>query len=356
LAKGTQTTLNITYNLGNGKTIILGTLTIDVDAQGNISVISNLIDPYGVVGDEATGSLITGAKITLYYADTPRNFAAGITPNTIVDLPSVAGFNPNDNANPQLSDANGTYGFLVFPNTDYYVIVSKDGYLPYTSPAISVEQQLVNWNISLHPVGTDRLAGTDRVGTSIAIAKATYPNEVNNVVLATADNYPDALTGSVLAYKLKAPLLLVGSAEVDQAKLMAYLKNSLAPNGTVYILGGTGAVSQAVQDNLKNNGFDNLQRIGGADRYATSLAVAKYFNLGGNLVTVATGYNFPDALSGSVYAAQHQAPILLTDTTLSSAELTWLEARKPAGITVFGGDGAVSQAVEEQLNQVVTAP
>jgi uncharacterized repeat protein (TIGR02543 family) len=456
LVKGTQTTLNITYHFSNGQSITLGTLNIQMDANGNVSLTSSLIDPYGVLTDEATGAPVSGGKLILYYANTPGNIAAGLTPGAAVKLPSVAGFSPNGNANPQISDATGEYGFLVFPNTDYYVTVSKDGYLPYTSPTIKVGQDLVNWNVTLHSLGTDRLAGTDRVDTSLAIAKATYPNQVQAVVLATAENYPDALTGSVLAYQKNAPILLVGNNEADQAKILTYLQNSLTPDGTVYILGGTGAVAQSVEDTLKNNGFNTIERIGGInryatavdiaqtlgvkpgtlvviasgenypdalsvssaaavnqypillaaqnsipanvakeiaaikpskiyiigrqgalstaveteaaqaaglsmadviriggiDRYATSLDVAKYFNLGDNLVTVATGNNFPDALSGSVYAARHQAPILLTNASLLPNEQTWLETKKPAAITVFGGEGAVSQAVQEQLSQV----
>nr|WP_158408351.1 cell wall-binding repeat-containing protein [Desulfosporosinus fructosivorans] len=46
------------------------------------------------------------------------------------------------------------------------------------------------------------------------------------------------------------------------------------------------------------------------DRYAISLAVAQYFDLSGQSVCIATGNNFPDALTGSVYAANFDAPII----------------------------------------------
>ncbi|GAB6173493.1 hypothetical protein JCM15765_29710 [Paradesulfitobacterium aromaticivorans] len=247
----------------------------------------------------------------------------------------------------------GAYGFLVFPNTDYYIVATKEGYNQYTSPTISVEQEIVNWNLSLHVTGTERLSGQDRVDTSLVIAKATYPNKVSNVVLATANNYPDALTGSVLASKLNAPILLVGISEADQAKILTYLQDNMKPTGTVYILGGTVAISSDMEVKIKGIGFGNIDRIGGADRFATSLEVAKYFNLGGNLICVASGNDYPDALSGSIYAAVNKALILLTaNNTLSKEELTFLNDKKITGITIFGGEGAVTQAVQQQLPQL----
>ena len=52
-----------------------------------------------------------------------------------------------------------------------------------------------------------RLSGASRVDTAIASAQANYTGQISNVVLATTDNFPDALAGSVLAYKRNAPIL-----------------------------------------------------------------------------------------------------------------------------------------------------
>lgn len=62
----------------------------------------------------------------------------------------IPGFKPNDNLNPQASDVNGTYGYMVFPNTDYYIIAEKDGYETYTSPTISVEKEIVKFDIKMN--------------------------------------------------------------------------------------------------------------------------------------------------------------------------------------------------------------
>ena len=56
----------------------------------------------------------------------------------------------------------------------------------------------------------------------------------------------DLDAGSVLAYGLNGPILLLGSSAEDQAKVMEYLVSSLEPGGTVYILGGAGVVGQEI--------------------------------------------------------------------------------------------------------------
>ena len=65
-------------------------------------------------------------------------------------LPGINGFKPNNNLNPQISDASGAYGFMVFPTTDYYIVATKDGYNKYTSPTISVEQDIVKWDFKMN--------------------------------------------------------------------------------------------------------------------------------------------------------------------------------------------------------------
>ncbi|TGE37386.1 6-bladed beta-propeller [Desulfosporosinus fructosivorans] len=459
LAKGTDNVFKMTYDLGNGQTITIGTIDIKTDSSGNVSLTISLIDPYGIIIEAATGKALQEVNVTLYYANTDRNKAAGKTPDTVVALPGIDGFKPNNNKNPQVSDVSGSYGFMVFPVSDYYIVAAKEGYEQYKSPTISVEQDIVKWDFKMNQAikGVKRLSGLTRIDTALEIAKANYSSKVANVILATADNYPDALAGSVLAYKLNAPILLVDSTNAGQEKVLDYMKSNMDSAGTVYILGGTGAVSSAVEAKVTASGFNhvtrlggadcyetsvkiagqldiktgtpivlvsgenypdalsisstaavmqspillvqndglsdavkneitaikpakvyiiglqgvistsvenqvaqitgltqtNIVRIGGADRYETSLAVAKYFNLSGQNVCIATGNDFTDALAGSVYAANYNAAIILADKTLSDNETTYLKNRELPGATILGGEGAVSQNVQQQISELM---
>jgi Bacterial Ig-like domain (group 1)./S-layer homology domain. len=136
-------TLEVRYEIEPGKEITISKGTVNVKEDGELNITQQLVDPYGTVTDKVTGSVIEGAKVTLYYADT----------KSPVDLPELVGFAPNDNASPdQLTDANGFYAYMVYPETDYYVVVSKAGYYTYTSPILSVEWDIVKHDVALDPV------------------------------------------------------------------------------------------------------------------------------------------------------------------------------------------------------------
>ena len=192
--------------------------------------------------------------------------------------------------------------------------------------------------------------------TALDIAKAGYSGTLSNVILATADNYPDALAGSVLAYKLNAPILLVGSSEGDQEKVLDYMKSKLDPSGTVYILGGTAVVSSTMESKITASGFTKITRIGGADRYETSVKIAnQYKRQSGTPLVRAYGENYPDALSISSIAAEIQHPILLVQKDgLSDLVKNEIDAIKPSKVYIIGGEGVISSAVESQVAQITS--
>ncbi|WP_218093541.1 S-layer homology domain-containing protein [Paenibacillus solanacearum] len=108
-----------------------GTLT--VNSNGAASMEIDLIDPYGVITDHVTKQPIPDVDAQLYWADTELNRSEGRTPDTLVTLPELPSFAPNQNHNPQISTTDGRYGWMVFPDGDYYVIAQRDGYQTYDS-------------------------------------------------------------------------------------------------------------------------------------------------------------------------------------------------------------------------------
>jgi YVTN family beta-propeller protein len=93
-------------------------------------------------------------------------------------------------------------------------------------------------------------------------------------------------------------------------------------------------------------------RLGGADRYAVSAAVsADTFDPGSvPAVFIASGENFPDALSASAVAGTESSPVLLVThdaiPDVVGAELTRLKPRK---IIVMGGTNTIGDAVQTAL-------
>jgi len=91
-------------------------------------------------------------------------------------------------------------------------------------------------------------------------------------------------------------------------------------------------------------------RIAGSDRYRTAAAIAKRGWDKADIVIIASGESFPDALSGVPLAYQYDAPILLTkQNELPSATKAMLENLVAKEVIVLGGHKAVSPEVAGKL-------
>ena len=149
VVKGEVYKLQVLYDLGGGNKIILGEKQITISFDGELNLNEILVDPYGVVKDKSTGALIEGANVKLYYANTERNISSNKLPNTLVSLPSIQNFSPNDNKNPQSSDNLGQYAYMVFPQADYYMVFTKEGYKTLTSETIRVYDTIVKYDAKM---------------------------------------------------------------------------------------------------------------------------------------------------------------------------------------------------------------
>lgn len=192
--------------------------------------------------------------------------------------------------------------------------------------------------------------GADRYTTAAVISRGTFPTGVDTVYVATGVNFPDALAGSA-ASGGKSPILLVTRDSIPKATVDELKR--LKPK-RIIVLGGTGVVSAAVEKALKRYG--SVSRQAGPDRYSTAAAIsAKHFRPGVAVAYVATGVDFPDALTGGPTAAKLGGPILLAQKDkLPAATAAELKRLKPKSIMVLGGTGVVSVAVEKALKAYTT--
>lgn len=115
-----------------------------------------------------------------------------------------------------------------------------------------------------------------------------------------------------------------------------------------YICGGPAAVNEAVFMQLPNP-----QHIYGADRYKTALALAaEFLSPETEQLGLATGLDFPAALTGGAWAARYNSGIILIDGTARKpcpAVQGFLTDRANTGITIFGGPDAVNSCIESWL-------
>jgi putative cell wall-binding protein len=215
-----------------------------------------------------------------------------------------------------------------------------------------------------------RISGADRYGTMEAIVKAFAQYKAwfannddvkgyahfNIAVIASGENYPDALAANGLAGSLQAPVILTKKdALSSQAKSL--LSNLTVQ--TVFIMGGTNSVSQKVEDEIKNLHIATV-RVAGNDRQATSLAAYKlidgnwYKNSGARDLIVATGASYADALSIAPYAYRIGAPIILTqaDGTLTDEALDEIAKNKYIErVVIVGGKDSVKASVIDAIDK-----
>ncbi|MDQ7095559.1 cell wall-binding repeat-containing protein [Desulfosporosinus sp. PR] len=195
---------------------------------------------------------------------------------------------------------------------------------------------------------TDRIYGNTLYDTAVEISKKGW-DQAPVAVLATGGNFPDALTGSVLAHKVNGPLLLTESDHLNAA-VSAELKRL----GTqrVYLLGGTVALSSSVEKALQDQGIVTT-RLAGQDQYGTAAAIASVATPTSNQAFIVNGEHFPDALSISSYAAAQGIPILLTRSDSLPADTAAALAQMGVQqVTLIGGNAVISAAVEDQLGKL----
>lgn len=192
-----------------------------------------------------------------------------------------------------------------------------------------------------------RLAGTSRFATAALVATETFDGPVAAAYVANGRGFADALAGGAAAAALGGPMLLTEPGSLPEETADALRR--LAP-ATITVLGGEGAVSAAVEAELRS--VAPTRRLAGATRYETAAAVvADAFPDGAETVFVATGEGFADALAAVPGAAALGAPLLLAPSAGEppSAVTDAIRALRPARIRLLGGSAAIAADVEEAL-------
>ncbi len=173
----------------------------------------------------------------------------------------------------------------------------------------------------------DRVSGADRyatmekiieeglktmaMGLAPAFAPATGMKKTG--FLATGSQFPDALAAGPGSFAGSHPIFLTRGDRLPDETLAALRDSGVEQ---VYVLGGEAAISGAVITLVETEGIAT-QRLAGDDRYETAVKIAtKVLELLGwdaTNVALATGRNFPDALTLAPTAAGRQAVLVLVN-------------------------------------------
>jgi ell wall binding domain 2 (CWB2)/Nidogen-like/HYR domain/Carboxypeptidase regulatory-like domain len=217
------------------------------------------------------------------------------------------------------------------------------------------------------PKSTVRLAGSNAIGTAIAISQYDFADngtatddghdgsgriQAQAVVLSRSDEFYDALAGSALAAQKKGPLLITAPTALN-AQINTEIKRILPAGGTVYLLGGLQALSQTVQGALQAEGYTTV-RFAGSNLYDTATLIDQAISPHPGKVIVATGLQYYDALSaGAAAGATPGTVVVLTDgTTMPAISATYLDSLSPAAAYGAGGPGNTALANALKSGQV----
>jgi putative cell wall-binding protein len=273
--------------------------------------------------EDANGNVIgtdAGRSVTLAIATEPGTGVLTCTSTlTVADVAGVATFT----------------GCLLSAGGSGYTLVA-------TSPSLTSATSAA-FTIGATPPPT-QIAGTDAIGTAIAISMTEYPaaGSAHAVVLARSDFFSDALAGGPLAASVRGPLLITPGtplAATLDPRVQAEIQRVLPAGGTVYILGGDLALSPNIDNQLTFLGY-NVIRLAGVDEFDTAVKIAQQL---GNRTTVflATGLSFYDALSAVPAAISQNAEILLTNGSAQDVETYEYLATYP-GDTVYAVGGPLA--------------
>ncbi len=179
-----------------------------------------------------------------------------------------------------------------------------------------------------------RLGGADRYQTATAISQSGWKEASSYAVLATGNDYPDALSAAPLAKKYNAPILLTDKNTIPQTVITELKRLGVAH---IIITGGTAVISQSVENQLNTMGIAT-ERLGGADRFETSIKIAEKLGVVLGEIMVTNGLQYSDALSASSIAAKKGIPIILTNKDVLPASINTFISKNSFTKTYILGD------------------
>ena len=227
---------------------------------------------------------------------------------------------------------------IVDLNVKNVTIIGGTGVL---SSAIDTELQSMNINVT-------RIFGQTQYDTAIEIAKQ-FPSP-NELIVCTGEEFSDSLSISPVASIKQIPIILVPSDNMPSS-VKNYINTNSANITKSYIIGNT----DIINDNVANQ-FPNVEKISGATKYDRNIAINQKFNnqFNSNNICLATGEQFPDALSGSSYASKISSPIILVNNATPNGTKNYYQQRltNTDNVIVFGGTAVVPDSVIQGLGNI----
>jgi len=218
---------------------------------------------------------------------------------------------------------------------------------------VAVEQQLADLGLDV-----TRLAGSDRVDTSVRLAEQHLPDATTALLVRSEHDeddlsrgFVDALAAGGWAASSGMPVLLTRPFVLDDV-VARYLERSAIER--VIVIGGREAVEDQVEDQLAATGV-GVERVFGVDRYDTAVQIARAQGLteGADRALLVEGDGdqiWAAGFASASYAKRAGAPILLAaDGTVPRATDAVLSASPGLQLVCAPGVAEAACATAQEL-------
>lgn len=189
-----------------------------------------------------------------------------------------------------------------------------------------------------------RWGGNDRFATNLIIVNENWQKS-KYIIIVNGDEFPDALCAAPLAKQYDAPIILCSGDTINEETRIQITK--LDPKNAI-IIGGVGAVSKGIEDNLKTMNVE-VERIFGNDRFETSAKISEIIGFNNGAIVV-NGNSYADALSACTISNCFSMPILLVEKdNIPQSIGKVIKDKNLKNSFIFGGNGVVGDEILKSL-------
>jgi putative cell wall-binding protein len=199
-----------------------------------------------------------------------------------------------------------------------------------------------------------RIGGANRYTVSQAVSADAFGSRMQSqqMLAATGNDFPDALSGGATAARLDAPIVLIdGHSSVIDDDTRWFLAYSSVD--AVTAIGGPNSISPDMLDMLDHfTKWNSAGRYDGSDRFAVNRALND--DGGGSYpmpewqqtAYLVNARNYPDALSATTLAGAEGARVYLAESTcVPRATLDLMRGSHIDHLVLVGGTASLSDAV-----------
>jgi len=172
-----------------------------------------------------------------------------------------------------------------------------------------------------------------------------------DLIIVRNDNLIDYIVALPYSKLLGIPILPVNPQKLDSTTLAQLQSYEQFGWGKVLVIGDYKAISQTVQEQLIELGFQ-VTRIGGATRVDTAVKLAEeFYPNGAKTVILASASDYGSALAAARWAMNYNNPLLLTNpNNLSQSVITALKRLHPNLVVLIGA--GMSKSIELELQRL----